>query len=173
MTGVDVGIVLVVAGSTLVGILRGFVREAVSVAFWVGGVWAAWQFGPLVQPHLGGVLAEPPVAPWVARLAVLVAVLLTGWLVGLLLGHFMNSAGLGALDRGMGLLFGLVRGAVLVGLLVIGGELLHLNHEAWWGRAKLMPYGEAMGDWLRAMVGEHGEPWSKLERLSGLKGRLR
>ncbi len=169
MTGVDVLIVLILLGSTLVGLLRGFVREAVSVAFWILGIWAAWRFGPLVEPHLGGLLADPQVAPWVGRLAILVAVLLTGWLIGLLLGHFLNGMGLRPVDRMIGLIFGIVRGAVLVGLLVIGGELLHLNHEDWWSRSKLIPYGETAGDWLRAMVGERGAPWAKLKRLTGTR----
>jgi len=60
---------------------------------------------------------------------------------------------------------------VLVGLLVIGGELLHMNSEEWWGQSKLIPYGETTGDWLRAMVGEKGEPWAKLERLTQIKVR--
>ncbi len=173
MTAVDVVIVLIVASSTLVGLLRGFVREAVSLAFWVFAIWAAWKFEPLVAPHLGGLLADPPVAPWVGRLIILVAVLLLGWLVGWLLQSFTSAAGLGPLDRMIGVLFGLVRGAVLVGLLVIGGELLHLNHEAWWGRSRLLPYGEQIGDGLRAMVGEHGEPWARLERLTGAKVKIK
>jgi membrane protein required for colicin V production len=102
---------------------------------------------------------------------ILVLVLLVGWVIGMLLGYFTRSMGLGPLDRVIGLFFGIVRGTVLVGLMVIGGELLHLNQEDWWGRSKLIPYGEAVGDWLRAMVGEHGEPWSKLERLTGVKVR--
>jgi hypothetical protein len=57
--------------------------------------------------------------------------------------------------------------------MIIGAELLHLNHEEWWGRSKLVPYGETAGDWLRAMVGERGEPWVKLERLTGVKVRSR
>jgi hypothetical protein len=60
---------------------------------------------------------------------------------------------------------------VLVGMLVVGAELLNLNHEEWWHRSVLVPYGETMGDWLRAMVGEHGEPWKGLERLTGVKVR--
>ncbi len=76
---------------------------------------------------------------------------------------------MGPLDRVIGLLFGIVRGMVLMGLMIIGAELLHLNQEAWWGRSKLVPYGETVGDWLRAMVGERGEPWAKLERLTGVK----
>ena len=57
------------------------------------------------------------------------------------------------------------------GLLIIGGELLHLDQEGWWHRSKLVPYGETLGDWLRAMVGEKGDPWAKLERLTGVKVR--
>ena len=171
MTGADVLILVVLVGSIVIGLLRGFVREAVSVVFWIGAVWAAWKFGPVVEPHLGGLLADPSVAPWVGRLVILVVVLLIGWVVGLVLSYFTRSIGLGAVDRVIGLLFGIVRGMVLVGLVVIGGELLHMNGEEWWDHSKLVPYGETVGDWLRAMVGEKGEPWAKLERLTGVKVR--
>ncbi len=171
MTAADAFIVLVLVGSTIIGLLRGFVREAVSLVFWVLAVWTAWKFGPVIEPHLGGLLADPNVAPWVGRLVTLVLVLLVGWIVGMLLSYFTRSLGLGIMDRVLGLLFGIVRGVVLLGLIVIGGELLHLNHEEWWSRSKLIPFGETAGDWLRAMVGEKGEPWAKLERLTGVKVR--
>jgi membrane protein required for colicin V production len=169
LTGADVLILLVLLGSTLIGLLRGFVREAVSLAFWIVAIWAAWRFGPMVEPRLGGLLADPKIAPWVGRFVILLLVLLIGWLIGMLLSYFTRSMGLGPLDRAIGLLFGIVRGMILVGLMIIGGELLHLNQESWWERSKLVPYGETVGDWLRAMVGERGEPWSKLERLTGVK----
>jgi membrane protein required for colicin V production len=173
LTGADVLILLVLLGSTLIGLLRGFVREAVSLAFWIVAVWAAWKFGPTVEPHLGGLLADPRIAPWVGRFVILMLVLLIGWVIGMLLSYFTRSMGLGPLDRAIGLLFGILRGMVLVGLMIIGGELLHLNQEDWWGRSKLVPYGETVGDWLRAMVGERGEPWSKLERLTGVKAKAK
>jgi membrane protein required for colicin V production len=167
----DVFILLVLMGSILIGVLRGFVREAVSVVFWILAIWAAWKLGPAVEPHLGGLLAGANVAPWVWRLLILVIVLLFGWVVGMLLGYFTRSLGLGTADRSIGLLFGVVRGVVLVGLLIIGGELLHLDKEEWWHHSKLIPYGESVGDWLRAMVGEKGEPWATLERLTSVKVR--
>jgi membrane protein required for colicin V production len=171
LTGADVLILLVLLGSIAIGALRGFIREAVSLAFWILAIWAAWSYAPLVEPHLGGLLADPHIAPWVGRLIVLIVVLLVGWVVGMLLSYFTRSIGLGPLDRVIGVLFGILRGLVLVGLLVIGGELLHLNQEEWWGRSKFVPYGETVGDWLRAMVGEKGDPWARLERLSSVKIR--
>lgn len=157
--------------STIVGLARGFVREAVALAFWIVGLWSAWTFGYVIEPYLGGYLAEPAVRPWVGRLSVLVAVLLVGYLVGLVMRYFTHGVGLGVIDRVIGMLFGVLRGFVLVGVIVICGELLHVNHEPWWHRSKLIPYGETLGDWLRAMVGEKGEPWAKLERLTGVKVR--
>jgi membrane protein required for colicin V production len=169
LTGADVFILLVLLGSTLIGALRGFIREAASLVFWVLAIWASWKFGPLVVPHLGGLLANPNVAPWVGRLVVLILVLLVGWLVGLLLTYFTRTMGLGALDRVIGVLFGILRGMVLVGLLVIGGELLQLNQESFWTHSRLIPFAETIGDWLRNLVGEQGAPWAKLERLTGVK----
>src|ERR1700719_5099848 len=171
MTGTDVLVLLLLWGSTAIGLLRGSVREASSLVFWIIAIWAAWKFGGVVEPHLGGLLADPNIAPWIGRLVILVLVLLLGWVVGMLLSYFTRTLGLGPLDRVIGLFFGIVRGVVLVGLLVIGGELLHMNSEEWWSQSKLIPYGETVGDWLRAMVGEKGEPWAKLERLTGIKVR--
>jgi membrane protein required for colicin V production len=171
LTGVDVLILVVLVGSTVIGALRGFIREAVSVVFWILAIWGAWQFGPVIEPHLGGLLADPSIAPWVGRLVILVLILLVGWVVGMMLSYFTRSIGLGPLDRAIGVLFGVVRGMVLVGLMIIGAELLHMNQEDWWSRSKLVPYGETVGDWLRAMVGEKGEPWAKLERVTGVKVR--
>ncbi|MGO9935361.1 MAG: CvpA family protein [Steroidobacteraceae bacterium] len=167
----DVSILLIMLGSTLIGVLRGIVREAVSVVFWILAIWASWKFGPAVEPHLGGLLADPHVAPWAARLLILALVLLIGGMVGMLLGYFAPSVRLGPMDRIVGLLLGLARGMLLVGLLIIGGEVLQLNNEEWWRQSKLVPYGESVGDWLRAMLGEKGAPWSELERITSVTVR--
>ena len=124
MTGADVLILFVLLASTIIGLLRGFVREAVSLVFWVVA-----HLGRLGFRSGGRTAPRRPAgraggAPWVGRIVVLIAVLLIGVVFGMLLGHFMRQIGLGILDRAMGMMFGLARGMVLVGLLIIGGELL-------------------------------------------------
>jgi len=166
----DLVILALVLASTVVGTIRGFVREAVALVFLLGGLYAAWAFGPAVEPHLGGYLAAPAVRPWIARLCVLVIVLLVGMAVGALLSMLMRSAGLGAVDRLIGMMFGALRGIVLVALLVMCGALVRLNHEPWWNRSKLVPYCEMVGGWLRTMVGDKSGPWGRLERLTGVDG---
>ncbi len=48
----------------------------------------------------------------------------------------------------IGALFGLMRGAVVIGLLVIGGRAVDLDLEPWWDRTKSMPVAEAIANWL-------------------------
>jgi membrane protein required for colicin V production len=171
LTGIDFLIGTILLVSILIGVTRGLVREVVALVFWIAAIWAAWMFGPLVEPYLGGLLTGPNVRTWVGRLVVLVIVLCIGALVGFVMGLLARGSGLGWLDRTTGAMFGLVRGMVLLGALVIGGEVLHLNQESWWHRSTLIPYCETVGDWLRALVREKGEPWARLERLTGVKIR--
>ena len=65
-----------------------------------------------------------------------------------------TAAGLSIVDRILGFVFGLTRGAVLVGFGVMAGHALRLDGESWWKRATLMPYAEYVGDWLEDYSGQ-------------------
>ena len=58
------------------------------------------------------------------------------------------------MDRFLGLVFGLLRGVVLLGVFVILGQVLRLDGERWWTRSLMIPYGESVANGLRTMVGE-------------------
>ena len=51
-------------------------------------------------------------------------------------------------------LLGLVRGAIVLGVLVILCQLLHLDGERWWHESLLIPYVERVANGLRTLVGE-------------------
>lgn len=149
MNGADhlFGIILLASG--FVGFLRGFVREAIALLSWLVGLWLAWHFAYLVTPVLGGALAQPGVREWVGRAVVLFLVLLAGSGIGAIVAHFTHRAtGLAIMDRSLGTVFGLLRGVVVVGLLVIGGRAVNLDLEPWWDRTKSMPVAEAVANWL-------------------------
>ena len=56
------------------------------------------------------------------------------------------------MDRLLGGLFGLVRGAVIVGFAVMLGEAADLSSEPWWQESKAMPVGVEMAKVLRGYV---------------------
>jgi membrane protein required for colicin V production len=149
MDGADhlFAIILLVSGA--VGLFRGFIREAIALASWLVGLWLAWHFAYIVNPWLGGALAEPGVREWTGRAVVLLLVLLFGALVGSVVSHYARRAvGLAAMDRTLGAAFGLVRGALIVGLLVMAGRAANLDREPWWANTRSMPAAEAIANWL-------------------------
>jgi membrane protein required for colicin V production len=149
MAGADhiFAIILLVSGA--VGFFRGFIRESIALAAWLVGLWLAWHFAYVVNPWLGGALAEPGVREWTGRAVVLLLVLLFGALVGSVVSHFARRAvGLAAMDRILGAAFGLARGVIVVGLLVLAARAANLDLEPWWERTRSMPAAEAVANWL-------------------------
>lgn len=149
MNGADHLFLIIMLASAIVGGLRGFIRESIALLSWLVGLWVAWHFSYLVNPLLGGALATPGIQEWAGRAIVLFLVLLLGGAIGSIVAHFTRRAtGLAMTDRLLGALFGLLRGVVVVGLLVIGGRAVNLDLEPWWDKARTMPYAEAVANWL-------------------------
>jgi membrane protein required for colicin V production len=153
MNGADYLMLGVLVASMLLGMVRGFVREAVGLLAWLGGLWFAWRYAPLLEPYLGGMVGEPPVSTWTARIAIVLAVLLLGWLIAGLLGYFLRHSALSVMvDRLLGLVFGTLRGAVVVAVIVMLGQFVELDRVDWWKRSRLMPYASELASWIQSFA---------------------
>jgi len=161
MIAVDYLIVALVVISAIVGLARGLLREAIALLSWIIAPVLAWHFSGTLEPHLGGTLAEPHVAPWAARGILLFAVLLVGAGIGALVVSFVRLSLSGAMDHFLGLVCGLLRGLVTLGVLVLFCQMLRLDGEHWWRRSLLIPYGVHAAGAVGLLVGrglEHREP---------------
>lgn len=153
MNFADYLILAVLVISVLFGFFRGFLRESVSLIAWLGGLWLAWHFAHRVEPYLGGLVGEPPVSLWVARGLILLAVLMLGWIVGSILSYFIHQSGVSLmLDRLLGTVFGLIRGAVLVSMAIILAQLVQLDSTPWWKKSRLMPYAVEVSGWIKGFA---------------------
>ena len=153
MTTVDYILIAIVLISMLFGAIRGFLRESVALLGWLVGLWLAWRYAPVIQPYLGGTLAGTDLQVWVARILLLLTAVLTAWIIGSLLGYLVQRSGLTlGLDRILGSVFGLVRGAVIVGFAVMLAQAAEMQDEPWWKEARLIPVGIEMASVLRGYV---------------------
>lgn len=154
MNWTDYVIIALMAFSCVAGVYRGFMREVISLLTWVVAFWLAWHFAYLLEPHLGGALNAAHVRTWAARTILFIAVLLLGTATGAIATRFMRVALLGSLDRALGFVFGLLRGLVALGLLVLVCHAVRLNDEHWYHQSALTPYAEHAANFLRTLVGE-------------------
>ena len=153
MTTVDYILVATVLLSIVFGMVRGFLRESVALLGWLVGLWLAWRYAYVVEPYLGGSLAGTELQEWLARTLVLMAVVIASWLLGAMLSWLVQRSGLTlGVDRFLGGLFGLVRGAVIAGFAVMLGQAAELGGESWWRESRLLPLGEEMASVLRGYV---------------------
>jgi len=114
VTWVDLAVVGVLVLSGIVAFARGFVREILGIGAWVASAFVSvWAF-PSLNPKMRQWIGEPDLAdPATFLAAFLIAIffltILTRWVAGL-----VSMSALGGLDRSLGLVFGIVRGAALV-----------------------------------------------------------
>jgi len=141
---------LVVSG--LAGVLRGLIREALSLVIWVAALWCAARFGTQASRLFTTLLDEPLWQLWAGRLALFVGLLFAGSIVAWIITYFVRRSVITGTDRVLGMLFGLARGAVLAGILVLALELGGFAAEPWWGESKLLPYAAAVGAELRVVA---------------------
>jgi membrane protein required for colicin V production len=106
-------------------------------------------------PYLNsGVLAQPPLQIWAARAIVFLGVILLGSALAAIIGHFVHTSIFSILDRILGFAFGALRGALILGVLVMAAQFLRLDQQPWWKKSQLLPYGESFATVVRAWVGE-------------------
>lgn len=153
--GFDFVLLAVFAGSTLISLFRGFFREALSLAAWIAGLWAAWQFGMPVSEQLVNWIKPEVPRLWLARLAILVAVLLACGLLGVLLRMVIVSTGLTGTDRALGMVFGGARGLLLAGVLIVLLEAAGFSETEWWSQSQLVPHAEPLTAMIR-LAAENG-----------------
>ena len=149
MVAVDYILLAILFVSTAVSLLRGFVREAISLVSWAVAIWCAWRFGGAVAGALEGSMGSMTARLWVARSLLLVGVLVAGGLVEWLVVYLLQKTGLTGTDRAIGTLFGFARGVVLGGLLVAILQIGGFEAEPWWQDSKLIPYAAPVADVLR------------------------
>lgn len=122
-TLVDAGVAGIIVLSAILAYSRGFVREAMAIAGWVGAAFLAFLFAPSAQPLikeipvLGGFLGDSCELSIIAAFAAVFAVgLVLASLFTPLFSSVVQRSALGGLDQGLGFLFGVLRGIVLVGV---------------------------------------------------------
>jgi membrane protein required for colicin V production len=143
MNPLDWAIVAVFGASILLGLLRGFMREMFSLAGWIAGIWLAIRFAATLAASLP--LAHDWPLARTAAVAVLIVVgcvfaaALAGWLVR----ELIKAAKLSAADRTLGGFFGLLRGALIVGLAVFLVRDTAMYREPIWRDSLVVPQIEA------------------------------
>ena len=156
----DYAVITILLVSVLISVLRGLVKEILSLVGWVLAFVLANWFGPQVGALLPMHGASEGLR-LIAGFSLVFIVSVFGMaLVNVLVGLLIRKIGLATADRGLGGLFGLARGVLIVVTLVFLGGMTTLPQEPFWHNATLRPLAETMVDTIKPLL-----PQTFVERI--------
>ncbi|HHI92265.1 MAG TPA: CvpA family protein [Gammaproteobacteria bacterium] len=152
MIWVDIVIPGVIIISALFSLMRGFVREALSLLGWLAAFWIALTFARDFADLLLTGISAPSVRMVVSFTILFVVTLVIAALVNRLAGSLVAKTGLTSTDRMIGMIFGVARGVVVVAVLVLLASMTTIPQDPWWRESALIDVFHKLALWLRYTV---------------------
>ncbi len=150
---IDIGIIVLIFLSAVIGIFRGLVREVLSLVAWAAAFYIAFRFHGELATYLSSIQPES-LRNGAAFLGVFFIVLIGFSLFNYVVAKLVDSTGLSGTDRLLGVIFGVVRGAAIVLVLVVLSGLTPLPDSKSWHKSTLIPHFQQAGQWVKGYLPE-------------------
>ncbi len=149
-TWADWIIVGIISLSSLVSIWRGFVKEALSLGIWIAACGISLLFHENFAYLLLDYIPTNSIRKMAAIGVLFASTLVVGAMLNYLISELVRMTGLKGTDRLFGMVFGFMRGAIMVLVMVIFlPPLLGVDQDLWWQESKLIPQFMMLENWSR------------------------
>lgn len=143
MTIFDYLVIFVMVTSVIISLLRGLVKEVLSLAGWVVAFVVANAYAAALAVMLPAVVPGAVLRLFLAFVALFIGVRILMGLLAMALGALLDAGGLSLLDRLLGAVFGVGRGLVIVLTAVILCGMTSLPQQDFWKDALFSPFAES------------------------------
>lgn len=150
----------IVGLSVVLSLWRGFVREIISIIGLVAAFFAASRASGYAGDFLGEWITNGTVADIAGFALVFVLIMLIVGITGAIIRKLVDMADLTATDRTLGVVFGALRGLLLIALCFLIFTSYAKPDYKWMKESLLTPYAIKGGDMLGGIIPE-GYPFSR------------
>lgn len=152
----DYIIIAIIIISMIISLFRGFVRESIALAGWILAIWVGMffmhPFAIFINPYLN---LPPSILSLVSFAVLFIITLILSALVGNLASSLVDKSGLSGTDRSIGMLFGIARGILIVGVLILLAGFTLVPQDPWWKESTLIPHFQQLAVWMQGFLPPH------------------
>jgi membrane protein required for colicin V production len=134
MSWLDLLILGVIALSALISLIRGFVKESISLLSWIAAGIVAFRYFSAMAELLEPYLADPTIRS-MAAFAIL-----------------FISTGLSGTDKALGVVFGGARGVLIVTMIVLLASLTPMPEAQWWQDSAMVGFFQELAEWVKGII---------------------
>ena len=161
MQAIDIGILIILALPTLVGVMYGFLNILFSIIAWILAIGIAAKFGSFFSPMLADYVDTVLIRDMLAFSGLFIVSLMLLTLLGYFIVKLLGRTGLTGADRILGLFFGMGLGIVIVSVIVFLAGFTALPEAPWWRSAILLEPFQHIAMWAHGFLptniaGYHG-----------------
>jgi len=149
MIWIDYAILGIILISVLISLVRGFVKEALSLVGWVLAFWIALTFSGGFSRWFNSSIDDPTLRLITAFVLLFVVTLILSAVVNFFASQLVQRTGLTGTDRFIGAVFGFMRGMLLIAAFVLMAGLTTLPKALWWKHSLFIYQFQALAMWLR------------------------
>jgi membrane protein required for colicin V production len=159
ITLLDIIVLAVMLLSGLLAMIRGFMREILSIAAWATAAGATLYGFPRLLPHAKGYFQNDTIATIAVVAGVFLGTLVVATVITSKISDMVLDSRIGALDRTLGFMFGLGRGLlILVVAFIFFDWLVNEKQQPDWVRtAKSLSVLKTTGEWLKGQLPDDPE----------------
>jgi membrane protein required for colicin V production len=148
MVWIDYAILAIIGISTFISLIRGFVKEALSLVAWIGAFFVASNFYANLA-NLFTNITDEFLRNAAAATILFIATLVLAALVNYIISQLVNKTGLSGTDRLLGLVFGALRGVLIVSaLLFFMDAFTSVSTKPWWQESELVHEFKFVIEWF-------------------------
>lgn len=165
LTWIDNAIIGIMLVSVVISLLRGFVKEALSLVVWFLAFIVAARFSTTLSQLFANHIANESLRVGLSFTVLFVVTLIAGGFINFMVSELVIKTGLSGTNRLLGLIFGFIRGVVVVALLILLVQLTSIPSSDGWKNSVLVPKVEPVARWLQAFIPKSTRQYLNLKKL--------
>jgi len=154
LTIIDFAIIAIVLISVIIGLFRGFVKEALSITVWILSVFVSLKFYGEISGYFTGVTDNSTIRSGISISIIFIACLIIGSIISHLVSLLVKSTGLGGTDKLLGVIFGFLRGGLIAAAIMLIVSYTEFSKNPMWADSFLTKQMQPVVNWLDSFIPE-------------------